>query len=611
MKVDMAQVAGAGDLKVKTGTGSFASSLKEGDIINAEVLSGDRGIVVMKTDGGQTFKARPDVDVTLSPGDKVLLEMVGKEAGIVSLSIREEYPTVGETPGQAAPEHAFADKTLLPYASRLTELNMPVTEENARLMRELLAQNPGMNQDEAAFIASNKLAGDERLIMAAIALLTDGEKMDAMLERLETMLQGSAQAPERGESPAGREAQIAPHLSDVGQFGIDSENTEAEQITPDASYPSAPAALHPVGREAQIEPLLREAGQFGTVSENTEAKQITPGASHPSAPAVPHPSSSVGRDVQIAPLLRDAGQFGTDNENTEARQITPGVSQPSDLAAPNPAGRETQIEPLLRDAGQFGTDNENTEAKQIAPGVPNPVGNVYQNAPDSTFPVDRADQFPSAEGWRTAPGWSASNSIPLASLLDEIFTRIEKNDKDTGIRLKNAKEELFARLLLVEETIARAETPAKTLILEQTRRLIDHIRLQDAINQFAYMQLPVQIGDEKKTAELYLFKKKAGKRLDPENVNILLALELENMGHWEGLINVRNKDVSIRMEVQDQKQKEYFSENTVLLHELLAEAGFRLVGTDITYSENETTPLTALLVVAKQTVTRVGIDYMV
>ena len=84
------------------------------------------------------------------------------------------------------------------------------------------------------------------------------------------------------------------------------------------------------------------------------------------------------------------------------------------------------------------------------------------------------------------------------------------------------------------------------------------------------------------------------------------------MGHWEAMINFRNKDVSIQMEVSGEKEKEHFSENTVMLHEMLAEAGFKLVNTDIKYTKLETTPLTALSSLKKYTNARIGmIDYLI
>jgi len=186
------------------------------------------------------------------------------------------------------------------------------------------------------------------------------------------------------------------------------------------------------------------------------------------------------------------------------------------------------------------------------------------------------------------------DAAKLAILLDKLFTRIDKSDRGAGERLRNARQELYTHLALIEEEVSHASHPAKTEMHEQMRRLMDHVRLFSNVDQFAYMQLPVKFRDERKAAELYVFKRKGGKRADPENVNILLALDLQNMGHWEALINFRNKDVSIRMEVPGEKEKEHFGENTVMLHEMLAEAGFKLVSTDIKLTEKVTTPLTAL-----------------
>jgi hypothetical protein len=142
----------------------------------------------------------------------------------------------------------------------------------------------------------------------------------------------------------------------------------------------------------------------------------------------------------------------------------------------------------------------------------------------------------------------------------------------------------------------KASPSARAEMLEQTQRVMEHVRILNNIDQFVYMQLPVQLGNERQNADLYLFKKKGGKRVDPDNINILLALDLQHLGHWESLINIKSKDVSIKMEVAGAAEKDYFSAHTVLLHNMLHDAGFKLVNTDISYSkeEEETTPLSAL-----------------
>ena len=632
MRVEQAQVPAQGGLKVKTGAGPFTASLKEGDSLKAEVLSSEKGAVVLKAEGGQIFKAKLDSDVTLLTGDKVLLEVTGKEAGIVTLSVREEAAE-GEKAGQPGFMRGISDETLFPYASKLAELNMPVTEENARTMRELISQNPKMSLEEAAFIASNKLAGDESLIKAAISILSDGEKTAAMLERLMTLLNTSSNS----EAVQGREWSVASGQwsEDGGHVGrgvldaplgeitdflalVDRGETDAAgavlrgepilSTTTSEIIPQSDATLQSsffINDEEMLKTSISSVET--TVNEGSVvSSQWSEDGGREGSVVSSQWSEDGGREGSVVSSQRseDGGHEGSvvSSQRSEDGGHEGSVVSGQRSVDGGHVGRGILDAPPINGES---IDPELT-AKSIA-------GILSELQEFSGTPADALERFSNMllkVGGGSA-GNPSDNVEKLADILGKMFTRIEKNDKDAGMRLKNAKEELFARLALLEETISRAEPQAKTQMLDQTRRLMDHVRLLNNIDQFAYLQLPVQIGEERKTAELYLFKKKGGKKLDPENVNILLALDLENMGHWEGLINFKNKDVSIKMEVAGPKEKEHFSENTVLLHDLLAEAGFKLVNTDIAYAQMETTPLTALNVLSRHTARTGSVDFTV
>ena len=583
MRVDSMQIPSQGGLKVRTGAETVVSSLEEGDSIKAEALANYRGSVLMKTDDGQTFKARLDSDVSLSVGEAVLLEMTGKEAGVVTLSIRGEA-ALGEASERFMPASGFEDKTLSAYAEKLAELNMPVTEETASLMREIMSLNPGMTLDEAAFIASNGLTGDETLIGAALSILPDGEKLDAMIERLlALMTQPDAAEPLNAELDnkgyVGRDALIAPP-GETGVLIVPPAVTQQTGVTEwitlikDGMMDAAKASLL---AEPKQEPIVQE-----IISQSESAMQSRNLENN-------EEMLKINISAEKAPLLA--------SQETENMPATESASQPTSIPLWGGVARSDGVVP---------PDSE-TVGKAIA-GLLSELPE-FRGVPEQI--LERfSDMLLRIAGDSEAA--SGGDVGKLMNLLDKLFTRIGKNDSDAGARLKSAKEELFARLMFLEEAISRAEPSAKNQMLDQTRKLMDHIRLLNNIDQFVYMQLPVHLGEERKTAELYLFKKKNGKKLDPEDVNILLALDLENMGRWEGLLNIRKRDVSIRMEVAGPKEKEYFSENTVLLHELLAGAGFKLVNTDIAYTVVETTPLTALSALDRMTADRIGkIDFTV
>ena len=616
LRIDFPQVPVQGGLQVKTGKGVFADSLKEGDRVRVDVLSSERNAVVVKTEGGQVFKARLDTNAELSQGDKVLLEYSGKEGKLVFLSIIGRGAANGEASAELLLVRDFEDKSLAPFASKLAELHMTVNEETAQVMKELVASNPGMTLEEAAFLASNKLTGDENLVKAALALISDGDKTDALLARLIALL-GSSEPAAQTENVNSRPTVSESVFESVGSAAAENPQLSSLNSQLDSSAPLTDwlRFLADSIAGANAENVARSPEKTG-LSEN----QIAPKDIIPQSDTVLQ-SGNVIKNVEILqnedisvekPVIVPQNVMITQGETApQPEQNLPIPASEAERSTFNVARREqaSALPELFTD-----TEKNNSQSSILNSQLPRETGKVIAQLLSGLpefhgTPVAALERF-SNMLLRIAgesPDTLNDGIGKLASLLEKLFTRIEKNDRDAGERLKGAREELFARLALIEEQVSRAAPPAKAEVLEQTRRLMNHVRLLNSIDQFIYAQLPVRMGEDRKTAELYLFRKKNGKKVDPENANILLALDLENMGHWEGLINIRNKDVSIQMEVRGEGEKEFFSERTVMLHELLAEAGFRLVNTGISFSKEETTPLTALSVLDRFIAGRSGV----
>ena len=607
LRVDLSQIPVQGGLQVKTKSGAFADSLKEGDRVRVDILSAEKDAVVVKTEGGQIFRAKLDTDAVLSQGDRVLLEFSGKEGKLVFLSILGSGAESGGAANEAELVRDFEDKSLAPYARKLADLNMAVNEGTARLMREIVTQNPGMTLEEAAFLASNKLAGDEGLIKAALALLSNGEKTDAMLARLIALLGGSdeyadpAKAQLQGTEP---NTLLAAQETNPQMSSSNAQLVAREDASPLTDFLRLIAeALAGADAERAAQSLEQTAlSDDKTVAQNIIPQNDTILQSGNVIKNVEIPQNeniSIDKPVsELENMLKPQAEANVAGQN--------GV--PNDLAQIT-AG-ETDRAALQTTNASLDQPNSTLQTQKPAFEAGRAIAELLANLPEfQNTPVAALEKFSNTllRIAKESSDASSSGIEKLTALLDQLFTRIERNDKDAGERLRSAREEIFARLALVEESIARASLPAKAEMLEQTRKLMDHVRTLNNIDQFIYVQLPVHMGDERKTAELYLFRKKNGKKIDPDNANILLVLDLENMGHWEGLINIREKDVSIQMEVRGESEKEFFSEKTVMLHEFLSEAGFRLVNTDISYNKEETTPLTALDVLNKYLADRTGV----
>ena len=614
MRIDVSQILGQVGMQVKPGTGTSTDSLKEGDVIKAEVLTNDRGSVTLKTENGSIFKARLDANAGLLPGDEVQLEVRGKDKGLALISASRDEAAINETSGRPGLTEVSLDKNLAQYLNKLIELNMPATKDTAQLMRELIAQNPRLSLDEAAFLASNKLTGDKALIQAALALLANGEKTHVMIARLLALLA----KPEAGESGI--------RNSEFGIEGRASQPQGQSAVILPAQNTQLPASVAPlIASAANTAPLTDWLTLIASGAQGA-AEALGQGSQGPAqtTQTIIAQSDTVLQSTNVE-NIQEIIQNNAENVQKQLEQLTTVLKNPSNTATPTPNTQlpESQSpvnpESLIQQPGVL-TYNSTLHSSHSTLYSAHPTLHTQLAALLSELPEFRGTPASALERFSNmllrVAGESANTSggetEKLGVLLDKLFTKIGRSDTDAGARLKIAREELFARLALIEEAISRAAQPARMEMLEQTHRLMEHVRLLNNIEQFGYVQLPVQYGEERKTAELYIFKRKGGRRPDPENVNILLAIDLENLGRWEALMNIRSKDISIQMEVRGPAEKEHFSENTVLLHEMLDEAGFRLVSTAITYAEAETTPMSALSAMGRYTAGRAGaIDFTI
>jgi len=625
MRIDASQVLGQGGFKIKAGTGAATDSLKEGDVVRAKVLSSDKnGNVSLKMEGGLSLTAKMGTDIKLSPGDMILLEVAGKDKGLISLSFSGVEPKEEEFPvGQTNLVRDFTDKSLAPYASKLAELNMPVTEEYAKMMRELIAQNPGLSLDEAAFLASNKITGDESLIKAALATLADGDKTAAMIAKLIALVSEQSSAPSTlpGDIQSGQTAPAftvstanAAPLTELLTMIVENSSSLLAASGQGESAPAPVTQTIITQGDTVMQTNAENVDDLLTHGKITQEDKALGQLSQGDGTAKPQPETGAPQSgTTTAPTTGATAEIPTPAGTTSqtGTPATPGTVVSGEPAA---QGAQSALTPDAAAAQSQTNAAEGAQAVPVAPSMGNVVAQLLANIPEfSGTPQSALERF--SDMLLRVAGDSQEtddNTELLTAQLDKLFTRVGKDVTDAGARLRDAREEMYARLSLIEEAMSRASGPARAEMLGQTQKLMEHVRLLNSIEQFVYMQMPVQMSDERKAADLYIFKRKGGKRADPDNINILLAIDLEHMGHWEALVNIKNKEVSIQMEVPEEAVKDHFNENTVLLHELLDEAGFKLVSTNIKLSEKETTPLTALSALDRYTGGKQGIiDFMI
>ena len=202
-----------------------------------------------------------------------------------------------------------------------------------------------------------------------------------------------------------------------------------------------------------------------------------------------------------------------------------------------------------------------------------------------------------------------ADSIPKASSETELFDNISKFAKELFVRLdgnddinlqehlKEVREDLYIKLAYFRDAVASSGAQAKDVVLEQTQKLMDHLRLLNGLDQFVCAQIPVQLDNQSTHADLYIYKRKknGSSRIDPENVKILLALDLTHMGQLETMIEILGRDVSLRFEVESDDVANTLRQNTARIHRLLDDAGYKFANGAFVTKQPDTTIETALL----------------
>ncbi|HYE11155.1 MAG TPA: flagellar hook-length control protein FliK, partial [Patescibacteria group bacterium] len=119
------------------------------------------------------------------------------------------------------------------------------------------------------------------------------------------------------------------------------------------------------------------------------------------------------------------------------------------------------------------------------------------------------------------------------------------------------------------------ESKIDTSVLQDIKSNMDFIRnINTNIN---YLQIPIQMNEKNTTAEIYVFNnKKRSKSVNPENATILIALDLDKLGHLESLISVNKKTVDITFKVEKSSFKKVIGNGAEVLKQALEARGYSL-----------------------------------
>jgi len=178
----------------------------------------------------------------------------------------------------------------------------------------------------------------------------------------------------------------------------------------------------------------------------------------------------------------------------------------------------------------------------------------------------------------------------LAAFIGRLFARRGATAEQSGAELQKSARELTARLESMHEAIERSSLPQKEALLGQSARILQQSETAQQPERLICLQIPVQLAQNRQAAELYVYhrERKGGRKLDPQNATIMLALNTEHLGRLEAMIQTRGKEIRLNLEIARAEAVPFMREQSGALFSLLAEAGFKLTSASVSPLKRET-----------------------
>ncbi|MGI6669379.1 MAG: flagellar hook-length control protein FliK [Acetivibrionales bacterium] len=533
---------------------SLAQKLDTGDVLRAMVLEITSDEVLLRLSGGGVLKAKAMETVSLKAGQFVELVVISKEGNTLLLeTAHNRHMTAQQFDSETLSDFLVSlnikpDNLNILLATELIKNGIPVTRSKMDEAHRLIKNFTGLDVEKAAFLLSSEQRETEAarqitsMLLTAeaepelLAKLLGGElKLGQLIEEIQNMT-GNKGAEEAGNYN---------EASEDGVFAAASGNTLKES-----------AQDH--GKEAA-----------GTRISETGVNNINDTGEGSILKTVDSDKETVYSGTEKNPGATTEKVAGTEEYVTGASYKT------EDLHG-KPAVNNTDGTPAGNTGSTFAFN----------------TGSIYKR-PDNLagyaehlflkIEGDRLEANPAVLSEN--PGMNEKNLTGAGLETITAENDVSGAQKDLAEALGDISSSILQN---VKYTPARAETISGAFIL-----IGSTIKLINEINHIGipYLQLPVNINGYKTTAELFVMKRnKGGKRIDPNNLVMYVSLDTKNMGRVETILDVKGKNIDLRLRTEKQQISDYFRENIDQLYASFSECGYKLSDVRYTVIDSATPP---------------------
>lgn len=583
MRIDSQRIITAGN---SSRISDLVSRLDKGDIIRAKVLETSPDEVVLRLSDGTVLKAATVTDAGFRPSEMVTLGVKAKTESQIILEIVTELSPDVKSGSSKLQKILVAlgikpDKTSMELASELLKYKTELKADDMARALELMKSSDLLDPEKAAFITAKKIDlsrfDPEKLARFLDGELKLGQMLDSLADALDRMsgLKSSEDAVHTGSDPASFAA------ADIADGRAVSSHAGPATHESDPSLQST--SMGGDMPEGSVSGLKAEvSGKAGLLDITSLSDQKV---------SSDHKALSEKTRISDKAAMHDAAVMTEATESAASKGSAAAASDdPSDTSGASSATSSglTNIPGSLSNLSESSPHMPGGENAPEVAGLNYSEEDVFSGRSDALAALSietRENDTSSAE--KTDAGTNsyedAITAEKLKNSINELFIRINRKISADDISTGRMKERLIKILSDAEILVNQpqmtipgySENDAGTVSL-----LGDTVRTMDLLNSFniLYYQLPVNLGGDRGTAELYVMKRKQGrKRIDPNDTTIFLSLDTQNMGRVEALLDVKGNGISIDLRTESQAAADFIRNNITGLYSGISECGYKLV----------------------------------
>jgi len=601
--------------------GGVFQNMRPGQKITVEVVGSESGSLTLKTEDGQLVKADFPGATVMLPGDKLELTMLGKGSNNVHFQLsmvngQSVQISVSEMEAKMADIGVEPSEMNVKSAEFLAERGVQPTPERIAIMVKVATYFPELPAAAALFMAANNIPVTKNNVSALLEWLQGGDLLgdeaQQLTEAVTQMITGrqdqGAENAQQAHAPLEQNTatslqqgpQLSPQaaevmkesfvshvirnpefpastisLSSLTEFAQGIANMgdgDAQAAIKDflAGYPSLDGQ-----QRAELTELLTSA--YNMAKSTAEAQQQTTQGS------IQQPAQGGQESAGQQQAAGDVNQNADKNLNAPAEPngtVLPGTEQVVDGGGKTP----------IQEAGQ-----RQAQTTQVVNTTADGNDQAQQSGIRQAADGNHAQQQPmTSDGEPVQPNQGNTPVEEMKQVIQQLQRFVVSMKNDAAADAENLQESVKNQQNIAENIKSTLSHVAgeTSNVAQKAADISSRVQLGNNIENFYYCQIPFQVGQDRNTAELYVFeRKRKSDEGDRTNTTILIALETQRMGRVETVIKAEQDNLNIEFRVENDPVQKYLQTETDELNKLLSGSNFNVTEISVVRMDVPATPL--------------------